>query len=59
VNLVWLRLFAVPLANVPATVKRSSKMLKLFGKDDQPSISDIGQGFLGNCFLLSTMGAFA
>jgi hypothetical protein len=33
--------------------------MKLFGIFDKPLINDIGQGLLGNCYLLATIGAFA
>lgn len=43
-SLIWLRLFAVPVANNTQKMIDSSKKLKLFGLKGQPTISDIGQG---------------
>jgi hypothetical protein len=43
-SLIWLRLFAVPVANNTLKMKDTAKKLKLFGAKGEPTISDIGQG---------------
>jgi hypothetical protein len=54
-SLVWQRLFTSNLSlEQPDFTK-----LKLFGIFDKPLINDIGQGLLGNCYLLATISSFA
>jgi hypothetical protein len=56
-----MRLFAIPLTNEShlGDMKQASKKMKLFGSKDIPTINDIGQGYIGNCYLLSTLSSFA
>jgi len=58
-TLIWLRLFAVPLTKVTDHTIQSANNIKLFGLFNKPFINDVGQGFLGNCYFLATLGSFA
>jgi hypothetical protein len=58
-TLIWLRLFTVPLKRVTENTSELKNKLKLFGIFGLPLINDIGQGLLGNCYMLATLASFA
>jgi hypothetical protein len=43
--------------SVPASRDSAKQNLKMFGMFGKPFINDIGQGLLGNCYLLATLGS--
>jgi hypothetical protein len=63
VGFIWQHLFEGPARPFSSTDKseaqKKAEKLKLFGMFDKPLINDIGQGLLGNCYLLATLGSFA
>jgi hypothetical protein len=54
--LIWKNMFSVPASIKPDS---STQKLKLFGMFGKPFINDIGQGLLGNCYLLATLGTIS
>ena len=56
-NLPSLRLAAVGQANLQPTYKNST--LPLYGPSGAPTYQDVNQGYLGDCYFLSSLGEIA
>jgi hypothetical protein len=56
-NLPSLDLTAVGQADIPSTYRNSS--LPLYGRSGAPTYDDVNQGYLGDCYFVSSLGEVA